>query len=122
MGQVVILMIAFIEEGMTLSMHRITQDYLFNHRLTLHKCTPNMFRILGNIDVLNERMGLSLTWHDVVHLYECHYIEKEGYYLKSRSEVIRLISCLPISNKTMKDDFLIALGEWSDGFHCSTRA
>ena len=81
-----------------------------------------MFRILGYVDVLNEQMGLGLTWHDVVHLYECHYIEKGGYYLKSRSEVVRLISCLPISNKTMKDDFLIASGEWSNGFHCPTRA
>ena len=34
MGQVVIPMIAFIEGGMTLSMSRITRDYLINHRLT----------------------------------------------------------------------------------------
>ena len=36
MGQVIIPMIAFIEEGMVLPMHRITRDYLFNHRLTPH--------------------------------------------------------------------------------------
>ena len=35
-GQVVIPMITFIEGGMTLPMRRITQDYLFNHRLTPH--------------------------------------------------------------------------------------
>ena len=121
-GQVVIPMIAFIEGRMTLPMRRITWDYLFNHRLKPHQCAPNMFRILGSIDVLNERMGLGLTWHDVVHLYECHYLEKAGYYLKSQSEVVRLISCLPKSNKTMKDDFLIASGKWSNGFHNPTRA
>ena len=121
-GEVVIPMIAFIQGGMTLPMRRITRNYLFHHRLTPHQCAPNMFRVLGCIDVLNERMGLGLTWHDVVHMYECHYVEKGGYYLKSRSEVVRLISCLPISNKTMKDDFLIASGEWSDGFHCPTWA
>ena len=121
-GQVIILMIAFIEGGMTLPMRKITRDYLFHHRLTPHQCAPNMFKVLGCIDVLNKRMGLGLTWHDVVHMYECHYLEKGRYYLKSRSEVVRLISCLPISNKTMKDDFLIASGEWSDGFHCPTRA
>ena len=110
-GEVVIPTIAFIEGGMALPMRRITRDYLFHHRLTQHQCAPNMFRVLGCIDVLNKRMGLGLTWHDVVHLYECHYVEKGGYYLKSRSEVVRLISCLPISNKTMKDDFLIASGE-----------
>ena len=122
-GEVVILMIAFIEGGMTLPMRRITRDYLFNHRLTPHQCAPNMFRILGCVDVLNERMGLGLTWHDVVHLYECHYVKKGGgYYLKSWFKVVRLISCLPISNKTMKEDFLIASGEWSDDIHCPTRA
>ena len=121
-GEVIIPMIAFIEGGMTLPMRRITQDYLFHHRLTPHQCAPNMFKVLGCIDVLNKRMGLGLTWHDVVHMYECHYVEKGGYYLKSRSEVVRLISCLPISNKTMNDDFLIASREWSDGFHCPTRA
>ena len=109
-GQVVIPMIAFIEGGMALPMRRITRDYLFNHKLTPHQCAPNMFRVLGTIDVLNKRMDLGLTWHDVVHMYKCHHLDKMGYYLKSRSEIVRLISCLPKSNKSMKDDFLIALG------------
>ena len=66
-------------------------------------------------------MGLGLTWHDVVHMYECHELASAGYHLKSRSEVVRLISCLPKSNKGMKDDYLIASGEWSDSLHCSTQ-
>ena len=94
-----------------LPMRRITRDYLLNHRLTPHQCTPNLFRVLGSIDVLNKRMGLGLTCHDVVHMYKCHNLDKAGYYLKSRSEIVRLISCLPKSNKSMKDDFLIASGE-----------
>ena len=53
-GQVVIPMIAFIEGGMMLPMDRITKDYLLNHRLTLHQCTPNLFRVLGCVDILNE--------------------------------------------------------------------
>ena len=121
-GEVVIPMIAFIEGGMTLPMCRITRDYLYNHRLTPYQCAPNMFKILGCVDVLNERMNLGLTWHDVVYLYECHRIGEDGYYLKSRNEDVRLISCLPISNKTVKNDFLIASGEWFDGIHCPTRA
>ena len=121
-GQVVIPMIAFIEGEMTLPMRRITRDYLFNHRLTLHQCAPNMVRVLGSIDVLNERMGLGLTWHDIVHMYECHHLDKVGYYLKSWSKIIRLISCLSKSNKGMKDDYLTASGEWNDGFHYLTLA
>ena len=43
MGQVVIPMIAFIEEGMTIPMGRITGDYLCGHRLAPHQCAANMF-------------------------------------------------------------------------------
>ena len=67
-------------------------------------------------------MCLGLTWHDVVHMYECHKLASARNYLKSRSEVVRLISCFPKSNKGMKDDYLIVSGEWNDGFHCPTRA
>ena len=121
-GQVVIPMIAFIKGGMTLLMGRITRDYLINHRLTPYQFASNLFRVLGCVDVLNEQLGLGLIWHDVVHMYECHKLTGAGYYLKSRSEDIKLISCLPKSNKGMKDDYLIVLGEWKDGLHCPTRA
>ena len=113
-------MIAFIDGGMTLPMGRITRDYLLNHRLTPHPCAPNLVRVLGSVDVLNEQLGLGLTWHDVVHMYECHQLSSARYYLKSRSKVVRLISRLPKSNKGIKDDYLIALGEWIDGLHCPT--
>ena len=108
-GQVAISMIAFVEGGMTIPMGRITRDYLCAHRLAPHQCAANMFRILGCIDALNEQMNLSLSWHDVVHLYECHCLN-ESYYLKSRSDEVRLVSYLPKSNKGLKDDLLIISG------------
>ena len=111
MGQVVIPMITFIEGEMTLPMGKITKDYLFNYRLTPHQCAPNLFRVLGSVDALNEQLGLGLTLHDVVHMYECRQLSGVGYYLKSQSEIVRLISCLPKSNKGMKDDYLIVSRE-----------
>ena len=114
-------MIAFIKGGMRLPMGSVTRDYLIAHRLCSHQCVPNLFRVVGSVDALNEQMGLNLTWHNVVWMYECHLLTDSGYYLKSRSSIIRLVSCLPKSNKGMKDDFLIALGEWHDGLHCPTQ-
>ena len=70
------------------------------------------------MDALNEQMGLNLTWHDIVWMYECHLLADSGYYLKSRSFIIRLVLCLPKSNKGMKDDFLRVSGEYHDGLHC----
>ena len=92
-------MIAFIEGGMTLPIGRVTRDYLIAHRLCPHQCVPNLFRILGSVDAFNKHIGLNLTWHDVVWMYECHLLRDTRYYLKSRSLVVRLISCLPKSNK-----------------------
>ena len=116
--EVIIPMIGFIEEGITLPIGRITWDYLINHWLYPHQCAPNLFRILGSTDALNEQLGLGLTWHDMVHMYECHSLADARFYLKSKSSIVRLISCLPKSNKGMKDDYLIALGAWHDGLHC----
>ena len=39
-------------------------------------------------------MNLGLTWHDVVHIYECHFLASVGFYLKSRFDTVRMVSCL----------------------------
>ena len=64
-GELVLPIIAFIEGGMRIPMGTITRDYLRAHRLTPTQCALNMFRILGSINALNEKMGLGLTHHDV---------------------------------------------------------
>ena len=79
-----------------------------------------MFRVLGCVDALNDQMNLGLTWHDVAHSYECHSFSR-SFYLKSLSNKVRLISCLPKSNKGSKDDYLVVSGEWHDGLHCPVR-
>jgi len=52
---VVIPMIAFIERGMRIPMSRVTRDFLNLFRLCPTQCAPNIFRILGNVDAMNER-------------------------------------------------------------------
>ena len=91
-------MIAFVEGGMSLPTGKTIRDYLINHKLCPHQCAPNIFRVLSCVNALNEHIQLGLTWHDVVHLYKCHSQSDEGFYLKSRSPVVRLILCLPKSN------------------------
>ena len=108
--EVIIPMIAFIEGGMTIPMGRITRDYLRAHRFCPQQCASNFFRVLGAIDALDRHLGLGLTWYDVAHLYEGHIEARAGFYLKSRSSVVKLISCLPKSNIGMKDDFFIISG------------
>ena len=114
-------MIAFIEGGMRIPMGIVTRDYLRAHRLALIQCAPNMFRILRSIDALNEKMGLVLTHHDVNWVYNLHHLKRQGYYLKSRYPEVRLIQCLPDSNKSLNKDFLIVSREWHGGLPYPTR-
>ena len=80
-----------------------------------------MFRILGSVDALNERMGLRLTHHDVNWVYNLHHLKGYEYYIKSRHPEVRLIQCLPKSNKGLNKDFLIVSAEWHDDLPYPTR-
>ena len=106
---------------MTIPMGNITRNYLRFFRLSPTQCALNIFRVLGSIEVLNERMNLNLTHHDVNWVYNLHHLTGQGYYLKSRYPEVRLIQCLPTSNKGLKEDFLIFSREWNDGLPCPTR-
>ena len=62
---VAILMNVFIERGMRIPMGKVTKDFLCIFKLCRTQCTPNIFRILGSVDAINEKMGVNLTHHDV---------------------------------------------------------
>ena len=74
-GEVVIPMIAFIEGRMRIPMGIVIRDFLKAYRLAPTQCAPNMFRILGSVDTLNEKMGLNLTHHDINWVYNLHHLE-----------------------------------------------
>ena len=59
-GEVIIPIIAFIEGGMRIPMGTVIRDYLRAHRLAPTQYAPNMLRILGSVDALNEKMSLNL--------------------------------------------------------------
>ena len=111
-------MIAFIEGGMIIPIGTLTRNVFRFFRLSPTQCAPNMFRVLGSIEALNERMNLNLTHHDVNLIYNLHNLKGQRYYLKSRQPEIRLIQYLPISNKGLNEDFLFFFGQWHDDLPC----
>ena len=117
---VIIPMIPFIEGGMQISMGRVTRDFLMNFRLCPTQCSPNLFRVLSSVDMINKKMETNFTCHDINWVYNCQKGKETGYFFKCRVPLVRLISCVPESNKGMDEDFLIISGEWHDGLHCPT--
>ena len=114
-------MIVFIVGVMKIPMGTMIGDYLRAHKLAPTQCAPNVFRILGCVDALNEKMGLGLTHHDVNWAYNLHHLKGQGYYLKSMYLIVRLIQCLLESNKGLNKYFLIVSAEWHGGLHCLMR-
>ena len=57
-GDVVIPMITFIVGGMTIPMSTPTRNFLRFFRLSPTQCVPNMFRVLGSIEVLKDRKSV----------------------------------------------------------------
>ena len=102
-------------------MGKVTRDYLRAHKLAPTQYASNMFRILGSVNALNEKMDLNLTHNDVNQVYNLHHLKGQGYYLKTGYPKVRLISCLPNSNKGMNKDFLIVSREWHNGLLCPMR-
>ena len=49
--------IAFLEGGMRIPMGPMMRDYLRHFELFPTQCAVNVFRILGCVDALNEKMG-----------------------------------------------------------------
>ena len=117
-GEVVISILAFVEGGMRIPMGPIMKSYLRHFRLAPTQCAANMFRILGCVDALNKKMGLRLTHHDVNWCYNLQNLKGKSYYMKTRDDRVRLIQCLPDSNKGLNKDFLIVSGEWHEGLPC----
>ena len=68
-GEIVIPMIVYIEGRIRIPMGRVTRDFLIAHRLYPTQCAPNMFRVLGSVDTLNEKIGVNLTHHDINLMY-----------------------------------------------------
>ena len=113
--------IAFLEGGMRIPIGSMMKDYLRHFRLALVQCAVNVFRILGSVDALNEKMGLRLTHHDVNWCYNLQYLKGKTYYMIAKDERVRLIQCLPESSKGLNKDFLIVLGAWHDGLPYLTK-
>ena len=110
-GEMVILLLAFIEGSVRIPMRPVMRDYLRHFQLAPTQCVTNMFRILGCVDALNEKMGLRLTHHDVNWCYNLQHLRGKSYYMKTRDDRVRLIQCLPESSKGLNKDFLIVSGE-----------
>ena len=76
---------------------------------------PNFYQVVSCISRLNQIYGLQLDHHDINFMYNiCGNIRKD-YYLKVRDVWVRLISCLPDSNRNSTKEYVWVSGNWLAG-------
>ena len=67
---------------------------------------PNFYRVVSCVSKLNQIFGLQLNHQDINFMYSpCENIRPD-YYLKTRDMRVRLISCLPDSNRNSAGEFV----------------
>lgn len=68
-------MVAIIEGGVRILMHPLLINFLNHYMLSPLQCAPNIFRIVMGTTMLNEKLGLDLTVHDISYVYK---IQRRG--------------------------------------------
>ena len=73
---------------------------------------PNFYRVVSCVSRLNQRFGSELNHHEINFMYSLCGNIRTNYYLKTRDMQVRLISCLPDSNKNSTGEFVRVSGNW----------
>ena len=73
---------------------------------------PNFYRVISCVNRLNNTFDLQLDHHDINHMYSLCENKTSNYYLKTRDNRVRLISCLPNSNRNSAGEFVRVHGNW----------
>ena len=85
------------------------------YELSPNQCLPNFYRVVNCLGHLNQLYGLNLTHHDINFLYAIRGSLRNGYYLQIQITMVRLISCLPDSNRNSMGEFVRVSGNWLNG-------
>ena len=80
--------------------------------LSPNQLSPNFFRVVSCVSRLNQTFGLQLDHHDINHMYSLCGKKKSNYYLKTRDMRVRLILCLPDSNRNSAEEYIRVRGNW----------
>ena len=113
-------LMSILEGGIRFPVDPLVIGTLRFYGLCPDQLPPNFFRVVSCVSKLNQLFGLQLDYHDINFMYSlCGNIESDCY-LKTRDNRVRLISCLPDSNRNSTGEFVRVSGNWLAGeFPCA---
>ena len=103
-------LMAILKSGVRFPMDPLLLNTLRFHGLCLDQLPLNFYRVVSCVSRLNQIYGLQLNHHDINFMYSLCGNKKTNYYFKVRDMRVRLISCLPDSNKNSAREFVRVSG------------
>lgn len=55
----------YYRKGARIPMNDLLTNFLSHFKVCPDHCTPNLFRVVSIVDILNKRLGLKLIKHDI---------------------------------------------------------
>ena len=92
-------LLAIIEGSVRILVDPLLLRTLSFYGLGPDQCLLNFYKVVNSVRHLNQLYSLGLNHYGINFLYNIYGSLKNGYYLKIRDPVVRLISCLPDSNR-----------------------
>ena len=111
---------AILEGGVRFPVDPLIISTLRFYGLCPDQLSPNFYQVVSCVSRLNQLFGLQLNYHAINFMYSLCRNIRTGYYLKTRDMRIRLISCLPNSNRNSAGEFVRVSGNWfADELPCT---
>ena len=114
-GTVFFPLMAVLGGGVRFPMDPLLVNTLRYYGLCLDQLPPNFYQVVSCVSRLNHIFDLQLDYHDINHMYSLCGNKTSNYYLKNRDNWVRLISCLPNSNRNSTGEFVWVCGNWFAG-------
>ena len=114
-------LMAILEGGVRFPEDLLLLRTLKFYGLCLDQLPPNFYRVASCVSRLNHLYRLQLDQHDINYMYSLCGNDRTGYYLKVKDTRVRLILCLPDSNRNSAGEFVRVSGNWhANKLTCST--
>ena len=108
-------LMAILEGGVKFPMDPLLINTLRYYGLCLDQLPPNFYQGVSCVSRLNHTFDLQLDHHDINHMYSLYGNKTSNYYLKTRDNQVRIISCLPDLNKNLVGEFVWVRDNWFAG-------
>ena len=105
-------LMAILEGGVRFLVSPLLLNTLRFYGLSPEQFPPNFYRVVSCVNRLNQIYSLQLNHYDINFMYSLCGNKNTNYYLKVRDYRVRLISCLPDSNRNSAREFVWVSGNW----------